>query len=461
MQEMIYDIAKSIGCTLKSRFSISFAKFEQSLVVYSGKDKESENLDGQDLALHLIEIGQVKEGSELLDKMISETEDFDEKTRIHIMKLIHIKRTDGQDFLSSLEQAPPEYRESSTYKLWLGTSETNPIRAMKYLRSAIDGGLTGLWYRWALNDLARIEFELGYTKTSRNRLLFAIKSEDMHLISAASSQLFTLLDGKETLAKLFLACESVLVPDSQNLQQSAKFCWENKFASVGLYFASEYVKQHDNGESRLSRGLAREQGGMPSLAYKDFRIAANLGISVAKMNMAICLKLGAVAEAGLEILRNHQGEYDSDDRGAPYSIRAELEEQIGLEGKKEISLLELGRKISISFQRLLESAIRKPSEKSINSGKWNAISNSVTWELNFKDNSPSVTYNGKTIHLSSLEALPGIHFAYFENSTWFICTIGNEIEAITLNGFNESNSLSWLDFTLVDEGTELKTILEN
>jgi hypothetical protein len=197
---------------------------------------------------------------------------------------------------------------------------------------------------------------------------------------------------------------------------------------------------------QFESGLARSISGLTSLAFRDYRASAQSGVSVAKSNMAGQLNAGAVPEAALEILREHQGAYDSDDRGQPYAIRAELERALKVEEDKESDLRKFGSTIAAAFHRLFESYLRSSSVQLRPGLKWEAVGRSHRWKLSVGAEGVSAAIGDKVLLVVHVVPFENVYVASQEGGGWAVFLIRNEIEAFVIDDILGLGSLEWLQF---------------
>jgi hypothetical protein len=441
MHEFVEDLAKAIGAEVKPHFGQRFSRFAKAVEAY--RKAPSEELSGLPLAIHLIEVGKRDEGQALFDELENAESRAERKANIRVTKLYFLHK-DRTDRLSLLEQQPREIQETATFKLWLGVNETNPVRAVQLLREAYDGNLEGFHQRWALESLARNEFELGHKRAATSRLLQALASGDRYLRALAAAQLAEHLGESDEILKLLLVTESTLDGAFESLSRAARYCWTKGYTNIGLHLAMQCVTNRSNDESHLYRGLLRNQANCRSLAFEDYRVAAQRGASVAKSNMASLLNGGPVAEAGLDILRTHPGNYNSQDPGSPYEIRAVLERSVDAERAQERTRTAHGQRLAKAIHRLLDTW-RRRQQGFTGSGQWIARAASGTWELVVQDGTVRVSRNAEPLILRELGPLSGFFVGFLGPVAKILLVLGHIPESVVFDGFAETGAVEWLE----------------
>jgi hypothetical protein len=214
---------------------------------------------------------------------------------------------------------------------------------------------------------------------------------------------------------------------------------------MGLYMASRCVFEKMNEESYLYRGLLRGQAGLRSLAFEDYRAAAQQGASVAKSNMASMLSSGAVAEAGLEILRDHVGDYNSDDPGSPYEIRAALERSVAKERKAESELRTYGDRVTKAIHRLLEGWRRSRGGSARIEGQWQGRTEVGMLELTVTSEHVAVTLEKSVLAVQEVVPLDGFYAAFEASKVRLLFVIHDDVEMVAVNGLSEAGTVEWLE----------------
>jgi hypothetical protein len=249
------------------------------------------------------------------------------------------------------------------------------------------------------------------------------------------------------MGRLILLAEATLDPTPEHLLELARYCLDQEYTALALYASAVCVAKKDNGDSRLQRGLARHQANLRSLAFEDYRAAAKYGVSVAKSNMAALLSGGPVAEAGLEILRDHSGEFNCVDPGQPYEVRMGLERSVEKERKVAQSLFEYGDRIVKALHRLVESWLRARTAQSPSQVFWKANTSSHEWIVSVEGGHVSTAVlDGKLLTVQAVHPLKGFYIALEGSTVRLLFVIGGDFEAVAVDGLAAAGKLEWFQF---------------
>ncbi len=443
-QEFVDDIAKAIGAKTKLHFGQRFGRFAKAVAAY-GKAESSKELVGIDLALSLVEKGRDEEAAQLFDELAEEASSPELKAHLQITKLISVKN-DERNLLERLEKLSPNAKETTAFKFWMGVHETNPIAAIQFLREASNGKLGGSLPQMALSSLVRNEFQMGHSKEATDRLLDALCSDDRHLRAVAAQELAVHVGVGRPILSLILLADATLDPSIEHLLEAADFCWTNTYTSIGLSVASTCLSETENQRSHLLRGLLREQAGLISLSFQDFRSAAKHGSSVAKSNMARMLSAGPVAEAGLEILREHIGDFDSSDPGHPYAVRAELERSVANEREIETKLCSHGERVAKAIHRLLGEWRRSRTHAGQIEGRWLAcVSDGQKLMIKVTSGNVVVSLGTKTLKVQEQSPLNGFYVAFDGEEVLLFFVVHRDVDMVAVTGLASNGTVEWLE----------------
>lgn len=440
MLELIDDVARALRARPKSHFGQRYTRFFKAVDAY-GKDPPDESLSGTALAIHLEKVGKRKESIELFNTLIEQAETAEVKANLSITKLVF---TQGalKDLPDLLESQPSELRETAIWKLWMGVHEVNPLKAVKLLREAITGPLESFQKRWALTSLAHAEYELGHTSAATRRLLVGLSDDDRRLRAEAAQALAFQLEGISDTAKLVLLIESTLDPTLDHLTAAARHCWGKDVTSIALQLASVAVAKSNSGTAFLQRGIARAEAGLHSLAFSDYRIAAQSGISVAKSNMAWMLNNGPVPEAGLEILREHTGQFEAADPGSPYEARALLERSVEAERARERQLCASGDRAIKAIHRMLDAWRREATARPRHI-RWIAMSRAGRIELDLEP--MRMTCDGRPLEIASVHPMNDLFVANGGHNPRILILLREVPEAVAFANLKEGGAVEWLE----------------
>lgn len=449
LMEVVGDIAKELGSSLKTHFGQRYSRFSRVLGRYGKEPKESDLLRIES-AIVLAKAGRLEESAEIFDALHASESDAEGKASVQIAKSLFLDKKDEDSPLALLEEQAEEIKSTATYKYWLGVFETNPIRAVRLLREAWDAGVAARLTRPCLKELCQKEFEVGHASVAKSRLRRVLPNENRGMRAVAFSLLAGHVGEQLQFERLLFYIAATIDESTSNLRSAAEYCWEQGFVAIGLHFANFLLDKKKTGSFALVRGLARARAELHSLAFQDYRTASEDGISVGTSNMASMLGNQAVPEAGLELMRRHEGTFDSADPGHPYETRARLERLVAEEEKKEIAYMEYGRKIVVVIHRLVESAIRyDDSIPYLLHQSMSAQSQAGLFSLVLSSGVPDARLNSEALEVVRVKNLPGM-YALRGPARDVLCIVfigQTVVEAVSVSGLKaREGDVEWLDF---------------
>ncbi|MEM9453922.1 MAG: toll/interleukin-1 receptor domain-containing protein [Myxococcota bacterium] len=368
------DIAAAIGATTRRNTKKNYEKFTQAIdPEKSNKDiyeiTDSNRTSTLKIAYHELAFGRKDKGIELFDQIMRSASNIEEKARCRCARAYAISKQAEKSLRQILLEEEEEIRRTATFAFWLAQEESNPIEAIKLYEHALSGNLILDMERSAKMNIAQQEFLLGRKDNAEMRLIAALRSQDRHLKTLAAKTLCSHIPSNDFVTHLLLHV-LMLQTGGELITKSTEFLNQHRLVPLLLYFAHALTDNQTEGVIYHTRGVARHQANLISLAFRDYRRSAALGVSVAKSNMAMLLGSIAVPEAGLEILREHEGTFDSDDPSAPYKIRGILEEKVHTEDQAEKIIFRDGKECAAAILRIANDVTAlDPSTISIE-GQW-------------------------------------------------------------------------------------------
>lgn len=402
VSSMIRNIAQDLGATMKSHFGQRYARFARALERY-GKDPTEETSPTLLRAMKLGNQGRTDEADEIFATLLAESSDDEEKARIEIARAI--SRKDSVGTLAALPQVPSMYHQTAMYNLWRGDSETSPTEAIRCLRLAKEGKLVGFFRSWAVRKLSEKLSLVGNASEANTILEAELRSEDRRVRSDVAVHIQDSIDYRKSFTRLLLYL--IALVDDGPSARAISFCWHDNWTAIGLYLASVHTERIGTGSAYLNRGLLRAKSGLTSLAYRDYSMASEAGVSVAKPNMAQLVMGGPVHEAGLQIMRSHASDFDSARAEHPYQVRAQAELGVANEEAAEQRLITFGRSQASALQYVAESILQKADQP--NSERSDAQYTSGAWRVNFSDPFASATRNGLLLQTEALWPFKGLY----------------------------------------------------
>lgn len=449
IRRMVHRIAQELGSKLKPRFGNRYSRFARAVENY-GKEDKGESGSPPDIirAMRLMESSREDEAAQLFSQLMGEAKTPGGKARIEIAKAISSPREE-RTMLEALDDVPPEHRETSIYQLWRGDKETNPREGMRHLEAALDGDMTGFFLAWATTRMAEREVSIGDLASARQRLLQAAGSTDRVVRSAAARALAKLFDDTDKFGALLL--HLISLDRETNRRSTLDFCHTHGFTTIGLYLASREPSTEATGSDSLTRGLLRHQAGLHSLAYLDYSKAAHAGLGVAKSNMAVLLESGPVPGAAVELLRQHEGDYNARNPGIPHAVRGRVEQSLSEDTRKEDALRASGEQVfqtlrycaDLGFSKLGPGLSGAPCT-------WQARDE---WTISWDGQDLEVKHADRTLEVSKIEPFPCLFVASERSEIRLIVSLGSQASAWTLPGFAEPGETNLIALTPVAAAT--------
>lgn len=396
MLDFLRDIAQATGLIAGSHIGKSFEKFSRAIKSHDERD----GITASDLhadvdatvadAFSAMRSGAIEEGLKLFDGLVERATTAEEKAGVRCKRAFAVssyKEDEERSLKQLLLDEEPNTKSTAIYNYWMGHAEDNPLRAIRHYELALerDGDIPSGTKGAAIVSLARQELLVGRRVRGLDRLLDALRSPDRELKARAAQAIYTHLRGADFLTKLIL-CVEMLEDDLGIASEATDFFISGGLIGLAIYSAVRNIRIKDSGTARLNRGRARHISALSSLAFSDYRSASASGISVAKANMALLLGEGAVSEAGLEILRAHEGEIDSADPAAPYDTRARLERHVHEETKKEKELYDQGEACAAALRSMANDIFASRASVTPMAGSWSGRADGVGMiSLSFDD----------------------------------------------------------------------------
>jgi len=176
--------------------------------------------------------------------------------------------------------------------------------------------------------------------------------------------------------------------------------------------------------------------------------------------MANALHNSAVPAAGLEILQNHTGGFNSENPGFPYKVRSMIESSIAEESKQEQSHIKCGGRIAKAIQRLFEDWRMTSEGVPPPTGKWSgtipsgAVELTVTQPVTIPAGVKGVTilqpsikisHGSSLLSVTELAPLTRLYYASDSSNVHILLLLENPIQAVMFHGFSSHNEIEWID----------------
>lgn len=342
---LLRSLADAVGATVKAHFARRYQAFKQVLDNHLRivSDKEGLSLSR---AQKLRVDGRNDEADQEFAKLEQAAASVEEKAQIRLASLVDFKRT-SVELLALASKIPEQLRETAAYRYFIGYYEPRSHIAIASLQTALGlPSLTADVRRRAMIRLASRQNASGQESAVQATLLSCLRDEDRELVARASEKWCKFRPADEPIVRLGLLLVGLrAVPSESVLTAAVEIAsmqnW--KAAWLALALMLEALAQNDSSMNELGR--AYDALDLKSLAYRAFAEAEKRGASVGRHNAALALSSGPVAAAGLQLLEEYSGTFDSADSAQPHRLRAELEKVVNEELKKVSRYKQSGQRL--------------------------------------------------------------------------------------------------------------------
>lgn len=362
MKLLIGSIAESLGCDVKLRFGPRFARFKRH--VESHLSPDDEDTPKHEQVRQLISEGKKDEADQILCAMEDEAPDDEARAWVRISHVL----MDSDDVLAALKRLPERTLKTATGQYWLSQHESNSRRKIDYLNEAIALAQPDSMYaNWARVSLARTWYNIGERKRGMELLRDSIRGDSPSLRAQAIASWLDVNDSADTLLRVLLACAALQEKPTSTklLEVIAEDAIKAEWYPLAVYARRRLIGMEPKNDSSLNNlGILYDELQLASLAYRAYKSAADNGASVAKVNMARLHSAGSVEAAGLDIVLEHDDEFDSADRNYPYKVRGQLEAAIQKEQARSDALRAHGAAVFRVLSAFAEGAVALGQEAS-------------------------------------------------------------------------------------------------
>jgi hypothetical protein len=274
---------------------------------------------------------------------------------------------DNFRFLDKLDGWPNELKQTAQFFWERGQREVTTDVALECLERALtlaEQSENQFIKRNATIERIRRHYAAGRSSDGDRLLRAALGCSDRFLRGDAAEELLkqTVSGNIDGGVHRLLACCIGLAsaPSEKLLQAAADAACSWKWPTLAIYFSTRFDRLAKNGTSKNQMGIACSVAGLVSTAHRSYESAASLGVSVAKVNIATLYEAGPVPNAGLQLLRAHDSEWDAADPGYPFETRARLERLINDENEQVQALYRRGEQLFKQFTDLSLRALASP-----------------------------------------------------------------------------------------------------
>ncbi len=355
MKVLVAVIAEALACDVKTRFGPRFIRFERRVERHLSPDDEDTPKHEQ--VRQLITEGKRDEAEQILCAMEEEAPDGEARAWVRISHLLF----DSDDVLAELKRLPERTLKTATGQYWIAQHESNTRRKIDYLNKAIAlAPPDSMYANWARVALARNWYNIGERQRGMELLRDSIRGNSPTLRAQAIQTWLDLNSGADPMLRVLLACAALQEePKSKTLLEVvAEDAIKAKWHRLAVYARRRLISMEPKNASLLnSLGILYDDLNLPSLAYRAYKEAANNGVSVAKVNMARLHSAGSVQAAGLDIVLEHDDEFDAEERNYPYDVRGQLEAAIQKEQGRSDASRDHGFEVFRVLSAFAEAAI--------------------------------------------------------------------------------------------------------
>jgi len=365
METLVGQVAKALGGSVRRHFSQRYAAFERHLEQRAKKPATEKGQNSGPVgtlsnALRLWHKGERDEAMLAFSAAEAEASTVEAKAHVQILRL-NVLNEDGKDkFRDALLAMPEEVHTTAVWLTWKGITERRGhIAVADYQRALAVPTARPTDVDFAVEYCARGLFELGRSDEAVALLMSFIAS-----VPGERREPFVkvLWDEVETLtptAKLALAAAVTSFDDPDIWRRLTDTAVEERWAGIGVYAGRRHRSRSDGGGAKNALGRAYMTAGFVSLAYEAFMEAVEAGASVARANLALCLNGQGVPAAGLALLKQHAGDWDSASPDFPFKMRGEIEESIAAERTQADQAAKRGHRLLLMLAQLVDQGLAR------------------------------------------------------------------------------------------------------
>jgi tetratricopeptide (TPR) repeat protein len=365
MEQLIAEVAKTLGTSVRGHFSKRYAAFERHLE-QRAKKPEPEKARGSDgssalnVALRLWHKGQREDALEAFSKAESEAATTEAKAHVQVLRLNVLYDDEKDRFRTALLGLADEIRATAVWVTWKGITERRRHVAIEDYEQALQvPGARPDDIDFAVEYRARGLFELGRDEDAVALLMRFLRTVSGERRLRFVKVLWDSLSALSPVIKLMLAAAVTPFDDADIWRRLVDMAVAERWGGIGVHAGRRYRNTSDGGTAINSLGRIYMTAGLVSLAYEAFAEAVDAGVSVAKVNMAVCFKEQAVPGAGLALLRQHTGEWDAASPDFPFKVRGEIEEAVASERARADELAKQGRRLLAMLCELVDQGFAR------------------------------------------------------------------------------------------------------
>jgi len=367
---LVTSIANTLRADVKN-YGRAWRTFSNTLEkLREGQSDEPEHGEDSDhpklaRARTLHQDGHYEPAAALYDEAEEEAETIDDKAAIRITRIFNTQ-DDFEAIGAQMRSHLDAYRESDEFTYNCAIFDRDLDARLELLNSLIDQqlekGQDGSWRRKAMIARANTLTEIGRPEESdayiRHLIWTNRHSGRVHAIAKALST-----HALNDFEKLALSCYVSERGTKQQRNEVVEKLYEHAakvdLKTLMIAAVKMQVYRSKTGHTINNLGIVYSRADLHSLAYRAYSEAAELGASVAKVNMANILRQGKCPAAALEILAKHEGRFDASDPAYPFRIRAEIEQSMHREESQEKEMEQAGATVCRAIASFMARVLRR------------------------------------------------------------------------------------------------------
>jgi hypothetical protein len=365
METLVGEVAKALGASVRRHFSQRYTAFERHLEQRAKKPatekgQNSDPVGALSNALQLWHKGERDEALRAFTTAEAEASTVEAKAHIQILRLNVLNEDDKDKFRHALLAMPDEVHATAVWLTWKGITERREhVAVADYQRAIAVPTARPTDVDFAVEYCARGLFELGRSEQAVALLMNFIGSVPGERRERFVKALWDELEALSPTAKLALAAAVTSFDDPDTWRRLADTAVEERWAGIGIYAGRRHRSRSDGGGAKNSLGRVYMTAGFVSLAYEAFMEAVEAGASVARANLALCLTGQGVPAAGLALLKQHAGDWDSASPDFPFKMRGEIEQSIAAERMQADQAAKRGHRLLLMLAELVDQGLAR------------------------------------------------------------------------------------------------------
>lgn len=336
-------MAEVLERTCASRFQPRYRIFKEAVDSYKSPNLNDEDERSQlNKAIDLLLSGEDKAANELFDELEAAETESAERAKVRTMRIV-MANMPRDEKCRRLYECETAHGQTAISQFYLGVYANRPVDSISYFEKSFSLASSTHDYRpSALKQKVIKQIEIGWLVITAHEIRHTLQGEDNALrkeIERILPSTTAFISGFE---RILLACFAFNDYIQKELDSWAMEALGDEWWNELAIFIGRKISK-ENGTALNWLGISYSSCGLNSIAFQAYTLAVDLGISVAKVNIAKLTQNGALPAIGLKILQDHEGPFDAASPGYPYRTRGELEEAVHKEQKKADLLEQKGK----------------------------------------------------------------------------------------------------------------------